>query len=150
MQFLAADVEKITGVKRQRLEQWLSRGFIAPSIQAASGHGSRNIWSRNDLYTIALFKKITESGLSRKMVSDFLSAGIVGRKKVNDVMFMLYMRKEGKRKGSAIYFKKGEDIVLHLDDIQTDLNMHPFDDVFIVNFIKLRVAIDKKIEEAEC
>lgn len=88
-EFLAADVEKITGVNRNRLEQWLSRGFIAPSIQAASGSGTRNRWSRADLYTIAIFKRLVESGLSRETVGKLLSAGALGddlMKKINDAL----------------------------------------------------------------
>ena len=90
MKFLAKDVEKITGVRRNRLEQWLSRGFISPSIQEAEGPGTRNVWSRNDLYTIAIFKKVTESGLSREIVSDLLSKGVLRDESDKDISAIAY------------------------------------------------------------
>lgn len=145
MEFLAKDVEKITGVKRNRLQQWLERGFIAPSVQVAYGHGTRNIWSTSDLYTIALFKKVTESGLSRKVVSDFLSAGTLGGDKLDKVIFLLYMRKEGKTNAASLFFSEDDDVVLDLASIQESLDMVPFDDIYIVNFAKLKEAVDEII-----
>ncbi len=71
--FQAAEVTRITGVKRTRLQQWLEKGWIAPSIQAADGHGTRNLYTRHDLYTVELFKKIIEYGLSRRTAGEWLS-----------------------------------------------------------------------------
>lgn len=159
MEFLAADIEKITGVKRNRLQQWLEREYITPSIQVASGHGTRNIWSRNDLYTIALFKKITESGLSRKVVSDFLSAGTIGGDNVNLIYCLLYMREGEKVKATAIPWLEDPSITvdtlgeitnvgtINLLQTQKNLDMGAFDDVYIVNFFKVKAEVDKKIEE---
>ena len=73
MEFYASDVTQITGVKRTRLQQWLERDFVSPSINVANGHGSRNVYSRGDLYTIAIFKKVSEMGLARKVVADMIS-----------------------------------------------------------------------------
>ncbi len=176
MEFLAGDIERITGVKRNRLQQWLERGFIAPSIQMASGHGTRNIWSRNDLYTIALFKKITESGLSRKVVSDFLSAGIIGgdTEAVNSTYCLVYMREGEKVEAEPILyftttgvFSDGTPFVyggtptvvldhsgnttnlgiINLPQIQKRLGMEAFDDMYVVNFFKVKAEVDAKIEE---
>jgi hypothetical protein len=164
MEFLAADIERILEVKRNRLQQWLERGYIIPSIQVASGHGTRNVWSRNDLYTIALFKKITESGLSRKLVSDFLSAGSIGSDSVDNIYCILYMRCGGKVKGMTVPFltkftANGKPILeldfnstikdaglLNIPVIQKELFDEVFDDIYIINFLKLRCEIDEKIE----
>jgi len=165
MEFLAADIEKITGVKRNRLQQWLEREYIAPSIQVASGHGTRNIWSHNDLYTIALFKKITESGLSRKVVSDFLSAGTIGEKDAKGIYCLVYMREGEKVKAESVPLFSGflhdgtptmtlDHVgnitnmgIINLAQIQESLGMGAFDDVYIVNFFKVRSEVDAKIEE---
>ena len=66
MEFQMSDVTKITKVKRDRLKMWLENGWIATSVQRASGKGSRNIFSKDDLYRIVLFKKLVESGIDRK------------------------------------------------------------------------------------
>ncbi len=74
MEFFAADVKRICHVKRNRLQTWLERGFIIPSIQKASGHGTRNIFSISDLYKIALFRHLIEKvKLSRERASDLIS-----------------------------------------------------------------------------
>jgi DNA-binding transcriptional MerR regulator len=70
MEFFTSDVEKICGVKRNRLQVWLEKGWIVPSIEKASGHGSRNIFSEEDLYNILLFKQLVENGLSREAVAE--------------------------------------------------------------------------------
>jgi DNA-binding transcriptional MerR regulator len=70
MKFYAADIEKICGVKRPRLQTWMERGWIIPSKQKASGHGIKNIFSRNDLFMIKFFKVAVENGLPRKTVAE--------------------------------------------------------------------------------
>ena len=67
-QFYTSDVTRITGVKRNRLQVWLDKGWIIPSIQKAQGQGTRNIFSLHDLYIIALFRKLVEIGVPRKFV----------------------------------------------------------------------------------
>ena len=148
MQFQAADIEKITGVKRNRLQQWLEHGFIAPSIQTASGHGTRNIWSRGDLYAIAVFKKVTESGLSRKIVCDFLFSGVLGclyGDEVKHIGCMLFMRENDRMEGVAFTNAGADSITIDITEIQEELDMWSFDDVYIINFAKIKEYIDEKI-----
>jgi DNA-binding transcriptional MerR regulator len=75
-EFQSADQEKITGVKRNRLQVWIERGWIKPS-QRATGYGSRNVFSRDDLYNIAIFKAIVEKGWSRSVAAEFIEKGRV-------------------------------------------------------------------------
>lgn len=63
MEYFAGDVERITGVQRLRLHHWMKEGFLVPSGQIARGHGTKNIYTREDLYKIALLKKLIESGI---------------------------------------------------------------------------------------
>jgi len=72
MEFLVSDVTKFTGVKRLRLHQWIERKYLSPSVQKASGHGTRNVYDEYDLYKIELFKRLITSGISRE-----LSASII-------------------------------------------------------------------------
>lgn len=73
MSYQAADIERICKIKRLRLHTWVAEGWITPSVQKASGHGTRNIWSRTDLYKIMLLKRLIENGFHRKA-----AAGILG------------------------------------------------------------------------
>jgi len=148
--FLAQDIEKITGVKRNRLEQWIKWGFIKPSIQVARGHGSRNIWSRNDLYNIAIFKKVTESGLSRKIVADFLALSVMtglNEEQINSITFLVYMRGAGRTAAVGVTYLKDEDPLLDLFDIQKKEALRSFEDCYVLNFPFLKEQVDKMIKK---
>jgi len=68
------DIVRALGIPRERLREWLSRGFITPGIQKASGAGTKALFGPEDLYRIMLFKELVESGISREMASKVLSS----------------------------------------------------------------------------
>lgn len=148
MGYSASDVTRITGVKRTRLQQWLERSFIVPSIQEASGPGTRNIYNRMDIYNIALFKKITESGWPRKMAADFICAGAfysdaISKEYMDKVTFMVYVRRGDSVKAVAV---DADDGVIDLAHVVVELDMSSPDDIYIINFHKLKRDIDEKID----
>jgi hypothetical protein len=51
-------------INRPTLQDWLSRGFIKPEIQA-KGRGTKNAFSEDNLYQIELFRQLTVRGFSR-------------------------------------------------------------------------------------
>jgi hypothetical protein len=63
--FTTSNITKL-GIKRERLKDWMERGFIEPSIQKAEGQGTKNLFSIFDLYTIMLFNTLIEYGFSRQ------------------------------------------------------------------------------------
>ena len=63
------DIVKKLDIPRERLREWIDRGFIVPSIERSSGQGTKNLFSRKDVYLIALFEKFLVSGISRKMAA---------------------------------------------------------------------------------
>jgi hypothetical protein len=140
--FEASDITEITGVKRPRLQQWLERGFIHPSIQKAEGHGSRNVYNRYDLYRIGIFKKLVESGLSRKLVASYLNATIP---------FILGSS------GYCMFFRDGEKITCFMTSLDSNLRSSEeryyemsgsknYDDILVINFGAICGQIDQKIE----
>lgn len=100
-EFLASAVTKITGVKLNRLQPWMERGFITPSIEVAAGHGTRNRFNRADLYKIATLKKLVEGDFHRKVAANIVSAAFMGMRTRQD-----QKRAENKEKGvkSVIWF----------------------------------------------
>jgi hypothetical protein len=58
--FKAADVEKKLGVRHGRLKEWLK--YLPPSVEQAEGPGTRNIFTRTDLYKLFLFRELIEKG----------------------------------------------------------------------------------------
>ena len=71
-QYLTGHICKTTGVKRNRLQAWIESGFISPSIKKASGHGTRNIWSEEDIEKIRRFKALVELGYHRKLAAKLI------------------------------------------------------------------------------
>lgn len=64
------DIKAVSGVEYARFKEW---GF-QPSIGKASGPGTRNVYSRHDLYQIHLYKSIFEGGWYRGPAKRFIDA----------------------------------------------------------------------------
>jgi len=73
-EFLLSDVMEIIGIKKTSLENWIGFGYVGPSIQKATGTGSRNIFSLEDLCEIGLFKRLVDRGFSREEAAKFANA----------------------------------------------------------------------------
>jgi hypothetical protein len=80
--YLVQDVVRFLtpfGVTRDVLKAWLYMGFIYPSVQKASGSGTRNFFSFEDILQIALFKRLVDfGGGTRVKVAAFLSDQMPG------------------------------------------------------------------------
>ena len=161
MEFLASDVEKICEVKINRMQVWLEHEWITPSVQQASGHGTRNVYDEADLCRIALFKKAVESGLSRKAVARFLQSLPANRllnigahykngKKSKYSTFIFFFRNGGQVVSSYILISEKDkddkagllDAMKILDDDDDDV-----DDVVGFNYSKIVHNIANKIKE---
>jgi len=70
MQFTTFQITKKLKINRNTLQQWLDRGLIHPSIQKASGQGTKNIFSLNDVYQIGLFQKFCHLGFTQKIAGE--------------------------------------------------------------------------------
>jgi len=71
-EFTTFEIEKRLGIQRNLLAQWLMRGYIVPSVSRATGLGTKNLFSRNDLYKISLFKMLVETGIRRDEAKDYI------------------------------------------------------------------------------
>lgn len=59
-----ADIAAILDLEKSRVKNWtIGRPFsVHPSVRASFGKGSRNLFSRNDVYCFALVKRLNEIG----------------------------------------------------------------------------------------
>lgn len=60
---------RILNTNRSVIQLWLTRKLIKPSVNSADGAGSKNIFNKNDIYRVYLFKLLHESGLSQTEAS---------------------------------------------------------------------------------
>jgi len=63
--YTTTDISRL-GTKRERLKEWMSRGYITPSVKSATGAGTKNLFNLWDLYIIKLFQYLIERGFSRE------------------------------------------------------------------------------------
>jgi len=65
------------GITMEGLKTWLHNRFIVPSVQKATGRGTRNIFSFEDVLFAVVFKRLVDLGIgSREEVASFLSENI--------------------------------------------------------------------------
>jgi len=74
MSYTSSDVKEFLGVKVDRLQDWVNRGYVTPSIQQASGQGTKNLYSRDDLILIALFRKLVNRDSTRDAAGRIIKA----------------------------------------------------------------------------
>jgi len=52
-------------IRKERFREWIDFEYIKPKVRA-KGRGSKNLFSKTDVYFIVLFKDLLESGFSRE------------------------------------------------------------------------------------
>jgi hypothetical protein len=70
-EFSTLDIVKALKIPRERLRDWMNRSFIEPSVPA-DGQGTKAIFTREDVYGVALFQILIDHGLSREKSSGFV------------------------------------------------------------------------------
>ena len=74
--FNTNEVRLIIWVKRGDLEHWISGGYLEPSYLEDAACGKRYMWSRNDIYELAAFKALVDSGLKPIDAHELLEASV--------------------------------------------------------------------------
>jgi len=118
-EFSTLDIVKALKIERERLRDWMTRGYVKPSVEA-EGQGTRAVFTAHDVYGVALFRRLVESGFSRE------SAGIIVK---------MFMEKKGsetdRQETSYILIREsiGNDGVVEivLSTIASDSNNHTVD-----------------------
>jgi hypothetical protein len=62
-------VARMLNTTRSAVQLWLDKNFVKPSVYAAEGPGTKNIFSENDIYKIFLFKILQEAGIRQSEAS---------------------------------------------------------------------------------
>lgn len=70
-EFSLFEVRDKLGITRNRLQEWVSMGFITPKEKAA-GAGTKNVFDRNNVYQIRLFQIFLKLGVYRKDAKSIL------------------------------------------------------------------------------
>lgn len=58
------EVAALASVQYRTLHAWVRRGFVEPSIQASSGSGSPNLFTRRDALNVRILADLRRAGVS--------------------------------------------------------------------------------------
>lgn len=71
--FSTAQVARLTGLSARQLDHWDRQGFLAPSVEKASGYGSARRYSFGDLVRLRLGARLRASGFGLKQIRQCVS-----------------------------------------------------------------------------
>ena len=153
MSYTTFEVVKKMGIRQERLREWIDRGFIIPSIQKAQGRGTKNIFSRDDLYKLGLFQYLLSISLSRKRAAEIVKylylsqpylsfePGTVVINLREEGLTMPYL--DGKMTFDSIRIEpKGEAIELSFKG-----DFDEIDSYVVINFSKIKRRVDTAFPE---
>ena len=69
--FSTLDIVKTLEIPRERLRSWMKEGFIQPTVPA-EGQGTKAVFSRKDVYAVALFKDLLGAGFRREIAASHM------------------------------------------------------------------------------
>ena len=111
---LSAFCEK-TKTKPGRLQEWMGEGWITPSVQEATGSGTRNIFNDADIFAVELLKVMITLGIPRKYAGEVtkefqedksyekLTDSEAKNGKTSDMAFVeIYVNSDGKIEHTAL------------------------------------------------
>jgi hypothetical protein len=164
------DIKEKLGVGIERQKDWRERGFIKPTLMEAKGQGTKNLFSRFDLYTIKLFESLVDWGYPRKRASQIVAA-VRNLKKIADEKPLGVKWNQGymqakeamgnfnyivipwNMKSRPILSIRGKDLELPILPIvaveELNLYMATFkdvDEVRIINFKKIKDFVDSALK----
>lgn len=145
------DICKALEIPKERFREWMIRGFVQPSIYLAQRQGEKSLFSKQDVYTVALFKHLIEKcHLPREEAGRFIKSWLakvedkspalynilIFRLYDNEIAFVLYFSMHGMpvedlRAYEAIRFRATEEV-----------HDKPWDAILIVNFEKILKEVD--------
>jgi len=141
--FSTFDINKALEIPRERLRDWMVRGFVEPSVQA-EGAGTRAVFDRIDVYLVALFEDLLEGGLSRSMAAIFTKQ-LRRNKRIRatlDTTNYIVFKKLGTNKWEVTTSKVETEKI----SIDEDRKVEPgWKQVIIYNFRSLRKRVDERL-----
>ena len=155
---------KALGIERERFRDWVKArpGFIRPTLPAR-GQGTKAGFTLGDVYAIALFKRMTETGFKRELAAEIVAKfmGVASGNPMEFIQYLLCIVKTNPENGeqdTTIFMTMRGDGRDTLDininsktiefDGQTSSNGSDWEGVFMFNIIQLRQSVDSALNKA--
>ena len=79
-EFSTFDLIKALKIPRERLREWMKRGYVHPS-RKAEGQGDKASFTQDDVYSVELFRRLVDFGFSRDLAGEFVTEFITRERK---------------------------------------------------------------------
>ena len=86
-EFSTLNIVRALDIPMERLREWMVRGFIKPS-RPSEGQGKKAVFTRADVYMVALFRELLNKGLSRKVAAAYIK--VMPRMVDDQVKYLLF------------------------------------------------------------
>ena len=71
-------LSRLLGLNRDVLNQWVSRGFIAPTIPSTGSGNGPNLWGKNAIDKVRAFKSLVDWGIRHRKAADLADEYVIG------------------------------------------------------------------------
>ena len=164
--FSTLDIVKTLEIPRERLRSWMKEGFIQPTVPA-KGQGTKAVFSRNDVYAVALFNDLLGAGFRREIAASHMGEfSKVFHKSYELVLYRQISLTDGSMMHCAPVILTGNnnfavmsgdtnftgDAVetLEITEAMKSVNdISQWDNFFVVNMRKLKSRVDAKLSMLE-
>ena len=157
------DVCKALGIQREKLRDWMDQGYIKPALPAL-GKGTIAIFTKVDVYGVALFDRLLQRGFKREAAAEYVRIFIM-HPLANEMTVALFSEKLGEDGKVEIgnHFVTGPGTLrVEIDSkLRTKVGQvgkdgrvlaHPdeqaWDYLYIVNIASLRKEVDSAVADA--
>ena len=150
------DISKALNIPRERLRDWMVRGFIKPSLPSTS-KGTIAIFIRNDVVCVALFMKLITKGFKREVAAEYVDLLIEKPGLTNSINFIMLksvVRNSDLKVESFISYGPGP-LKLHIDkdrNVNTSIadriiEADEWDDIQIINVVNIIKEVDAALAQ---
>ena len=158
------DIVECLDIEVQRLRVWVKEGYIVPS-KPSTGQGKSSLYTKQDIYAIALFKELIEGGFKRELAGKYVKH-IQDKKAwliIKNIPFLAFP-KIINEKGKAIIDMMAHGytpLILKIEagnitpmmitddghcEETTDKEQIVWKSLYIVNFAQIRADVDKAFD----
>jgi DNA-binding transcriptional MerR regulator len=102
--FRTSEVSHVVGATYNQLVYWDKTGLVSPSLRAASGRGSRRLYSVEDIFELKILMKLLDSSLPLQRIRSSFCF-IRGQSKALSSLVVL-------TDGKTVYFYEDYDVLV--------------------------------------
>ena len=141
-EFTILDIQKRSNLKRETIRDWVNRGFITPSRTSQDSRGVKSFFDEWELHCVFLFRKMTDTGLSREFAARLVdSVRPMHPDVTQDIFrhrdFVVFTKNKSGEIKARFTNRHNTDSFRSLYDDKEDVGV-----IFVFNFQKIREEIE--------